>query len=66
MIDLVTISSTETMSKIDVVNMLGQTIFSNVLNENETRVDMSRYAAGTYIIRVLANDKLQTFKVIKR
>ena len=65
-IDLVTISSTETMSKIDVVNMLGQTIFSNVLNENETRVDMSRYAAGTYIIRVLANDKLQTFKVIKR
>ena len=66
-IDLVTISSTEIMTKIEVVNMLGQLVFSDKINEIETNVDMSRYATGSYLIRVSAeNDKVKTFKVIKK
>ena len=66
-INLVTISSTEIMTKIEVVNMLGQLVFSDKINEIETNVDMSRYASGTYLIRVSAgNDKVKTFKVIKK
>lgn len=65
-IDIVTISSTETITKIEVVNMLGQMVFATSINELETTVDMARYAAGTYIIRVLVDTKLETFKVIKR
>ncbi len=65
-IDFVTISSTEKMSKIEIVNMLGQIIFSDAINEMETRVDMARYAAGSYIFRVLSNDTIQIFKVIKK
>lgn len=65
-IDLVTISSTEMIAKIEVVNMLGQLVFSNIINEIETNIDMSRYASGTYLIRVSSeDDKIKTFKVIK-
>jgi hypothetical protein len=65
-IDELTISSTETMSKIEVVNMLGQVIFTNNVNEMETNIDMSRFATGTYIIRVLVDTKVEIFKVLKK
>jgi PKD repeat protein len=65
-IDILNISSTTTITKIEVVNMLGQMVFSKSLNELETTIDMERYAAGTYIVRVLAEDEFQTFKVIKK
>ena len=66
-IDLVTISSTEIIAKIEVVNMLGQLIFANEINQIETNVDMSRYATGTYLIRVSSeDDKIKTFKVVKK
>jgi PKD repeat protein len=66
-IDLVTISSTEIMTKIEVVSMLGQLIYTDEINAIETKVDLSRYASGTYLIRVAAEDnKIKTFKVIKK
>ena len=66
-IDFVTISSTQTMTKVEVVNMLGQLIFVKSINEIETNIDMSSYASGSYLIRVIADDnKVQTFKVIKK
>ena len=66
-IDLVTISSTEIITKIEVVNMLGQLVFSDEINEIETNIDMSRYATGTYLVRVSAEDnKIKTFKVVKK
>jgi len=59
-------SSNDSITMIEVVNMLGQIVFSNKLNQMETTVDMARYAAGTYIVLVSSDDKFQTFKVIKR
>jgi PKD repeat protein len=66
-IDFVTISSTQVMTKVEVVNILGQLIFVTSINEIETNIDMSSYASGSYLIRVLADDnKVQTFKIIKK
>jgi PKD repeat protein len=65
-LDNLTISSTENMSSVEVVNMLGQVIFANKINEIETQIDMSRYATGTYIIRVMVDTKVEIFKVIKK
>ncbi|MBL7886998.1 MAG: T9SS type A sorting domain-containing protein, partial [Flavobacterium sp.] len=65
-LDSLTISSTENMSSVEVVNMLGQVIFANKINEMETQVDMSRYATGTYIIRVMVDAKVEIFKIIKK
>ncbi|MBN8640265.1 MAG: T9SS type A sorting domain-containing protein [Flavobacteriales bacterium] len=65
-IDVLNISSTESMSKIEVVNMLGQVVFVKTIDELETTVDMSRYSTGTYIIKVLVDTKVEIFKVIKK
>ena len=64
-IDIVTISSTEIMTNLEVINMLGQIVFSKSINENETTIDMSRYSSGSYIVRVSVEEKTKTFKVIK-
>ncbi len=64
-IDVVTISSTEIMTNLEVINMLGQIVFSKSINENETTIDMSRYSSGSYIVRVSVEEKTKTFKVIK-
>ena len=64
-IDVVTISSTEIMTNVQVINMLGQIVFSKSINENETTIDMSRYSSGSYIVRVSVEEKTKTFKVIK-
>ncbi|HLP65578.1 T9SS type A sorting domain-containing protein [Flavobacterium sp.] len=65
-IDVLNISSTESMSKIEVVNMLGQVVFVKTIDELETTVDMSRYSTGTYIIKVLVDTEVEIFKVIKK
>lgn len=65
-VDFVTISSTEMMTNLEVVNILGQIVFSKSVSENETTIDMSRYSSGSYIIRVLVDDKVKIFKVIKK
>ena len=65
-VDFVTISSTEMMTNLEVVNILGQIVFSKSVNENETTIDMSRYSSGSYIVRVLVDDKVKIFKVIKK
>lgn len=64
-VDIVTISSTEIMTNLEVINMLGQIVFSKSINENETTIDMSRYSSGSYIVRVSIEEKTKTFKVIK-
>lgn len=65
-IDLVTISSSEEMTRVELVNMLGQIIHTINANELETTIDMSRYASGSYIIRVSIDEKIKTFKIIKK
>ena len=66
-IDMLTISSTETITKVEVLNLLGQTIFTATVNDLETAIDMSRYATATYIVRVLSEDnKVKIIKVIKK
>jgi PKD repeat protein len=66
-IDFVTISSTAIINKIEVVSLLGQLIFTDNINEMETKIDLTRFASGTYLIRVTdEEDQFQTFKVIKK
>jgi hypothetical protein len=63
--DILNISNTEMISKIEVHNTLGQMIQSQNSNANENRLDMSSLARGTYLVRVSIDTNVQTFKVIK-
>ena len=65
-VDILNISYTEPISRITVFNMIGQQVFSVESNTNEVQIDMSRYASGTYLIKVSIDDVTKTVKVIKK
>lgn len=62
---ILNISFTEMISKIEMHNMLGQMVQSQSVQANESRIDMSSLAIGTYLVRVTIGADVKTFKVIK-
>ena len=64
--DILTIKSTDFLSRVEVANMLGQLIFVQQIDNLETTIDMARYPTGTYSFRVYINDKVEVFKVLKK
>jgi Ig-like domain CHU_C associated/Secretion system C-terminal sorting domain/PKD domain len=65
-IDVLNISYTKTISKVEISNILGQIIDNLTINSNDGQVDMSRFSSGTYLVKVTADNKSETFKVIKK
>jgi hypothetical protein len=64
--DVLNISYSNTISNVELFNLLGQQVIENKLNTNEAAIDMSHLPAGTYLAKVTSNDKVQTIKVIKQ
>jgi hypothetical protein len=49
----VTVSTTDAMSKITVINYVGQVVYQRALNgENSVHLNTSNYDAGVYVIRI--------------
>lgn len=65
-IDFVNISYTRDISHVQVINMIGQIVLDRKINSAETKLDMSHLAAGTYLIKVSADNLFKTIKIIKR
>ncbi|WP_264522353.1 T9SS type A sorting domain-containing protein [Flavobacterium sp. N1994] len=65
-IDLLNISYNDSISKVEVFNIIGQQVLSVENSTNEIQIDMSRFASGTYLIKVSAADLFKTVKVIKK
>ena len=63
--DILTVSYSNEISLISVVNMLGQEVISVKPNVIEAKVDMSGLADGTYIVTVRSNNTAKTIKVVK-
>ena len=64
--DMLTITNTDVMSGLTVVDMLGRILMTKNINDTETRVDMSNLPTGTYLVQVTIDSAIKTFKVIKR
>ena len=64
--DMLTITTTDMMTNVIVSDMLGRILSTRALNETETKVDMSNYPTGTYLVQVSIDNAMKTFKVIKR
>lgn len=64
--DFVTISSNELLTRVEILNFLGQLVYSNNNKELVTTIDMSRYASGAYFVRVSVDNSTKTFKVIRK
>ena len=64
--DILNINYTENITKIQVVNMLGQEVISKSVNNTQNQIDMSHLVQGTYLVKITSNDLVKTMKVIKQ
>nr|WP_321224585.1 fibronectin type III domain-containing protein [uncultured Psychroserpens sp.] len=60
-----TLNAQEAMSKVSIVNMLGQEVLSTSPNSLDSVIDMSQLQAGVYFINVTVNSASQTVRVVK-
>ena len=64
--DVLNLSYSENITKVQVINLLGQEVRTNSMDATQAQVDMSNLPSGTYLVKVTANDKMKTIKVIKQ
>lgn len=64
--DMLTISATQPMSDVTVIDMLGRVLQAKNVNDTEVKIDMSNYPTGTYLVHVTADNAVRTFKVIRK
>lgn len=63
--DVLNLGYATEMSKIQVVNMLGQEVMVKNVNSNQTEINLSNLASGSYLVKVSVDNNVKTIKVIK-
>ncbi|RYY72066.1 MAG: T9SS type A sorting domain-containing protein [Chitinophagaceae bacterium] len=63
--NILNLSYEQNITNVAVYNLLGQEIITKNFDTNQTQIDMSSLATGTYIVKVTADKVNKTFKVIK-
>lgn len=63
--NILNINYTENITKIQIVNMLGQEIITKTVNTTQNQVDMTGLVQGTYLVKITSNEMVKTIKVIK-
>ena len=64
--DILNLNYSKNISKVAVFNLLGQQVEVKIVNSNQSQIDMSHLASGTYMVKITANDQTKTIKVIKQ
>jgi len=64
--DMLNIEAKGTISSVEVMNVLGQTVLSTVSTSNRTQIDISTLNAGNYFVRVTSNDNSSVLQVLKQ
>ncbi len=64
--DILNINYNENITKIQIINLLGQEVITKIVNNTENQIDMSGLAQGTYLVKVTSNDMIKTIKVVKQ
>ncbi len=63
--DVLNLKYNTNISNVAVFNIIGQQVLSQEVNAADAKVDMSKLAAGTYVVKVTADNMTKTMKVIK-
>jgi hypothetical protein len=64
--ETVNVSTTMDVQKVEIMNYLGQVIFSQNATNNNFTLNVANYADGVYFIRISGNDGIATQKLIKK
>jgi hypothetical protein len=65
-VNVLTVSYTQSISSVEVYNVLGQQVMVKTVNQNEAQLDMSQLASGTYMVKITSADAAKTIKVVKQ
>lgn len=63
--DILNVSFDNEISTVAIYNLLGQGVIQKAINTTNGQIDISHLTTGTYIVKVTANNKVKTIKVIK-
>jgi hypothetical protein len=63
--DILHLSFEKEIATVSIYNILGQGVIERAINTTDGQIDMSQLPTGTYIVKVVANDKVKTLKVLK-
>jgi hypothetical protein len=63
---ILNISYSSEITKVQVMNMLGQTLLERTSNQSELQIDLSSLPTATYFVKVESNGKSKVVKVIKQ
>ena len=61
----VEISPTETNLRYELLTNTGKRLKNGSLNDSKQKIDMSVYAASTYVLRIIGKDYERDFKIVK-
>lgn len=64
--DILQVTASEPIDRIEVVTMLGQSVWSQTIQATASQIDLSQLPAGTYLVRATVNQQVKTLKVIKQ
>lgn len=57
--------TSESQSTYSIRDMSGKTLVTETITDNKTRVDVSEFSAGMYLVNVSVGDNIETHKLIK-
>lgn len=60
------LSYNKNITDVKVLNLLGQEVIVRSINATQGQIDMSNLSTGTYIVKVTADNAVQTIKVVKQ
>ncbi len=64
--DVMHIKNNNTIDSLTVTNTLGQTVFTNIVNNNECTIHLSDLNSGMYFVTILSGEKSKTINIIKK
>lgn len=60
------IQSTYQISEVEVITVLGQSLSKTKVNSNAVKLDVSYLNSGIHILKIIINDKLKTYRFVKK
>lgn len=63
--DILTVTNSNNIETLTVINMLGKTIISKHINSTNTQLDLSSLNNGVYFVKIASEGKNKTLKIIK-
>lgn len=63
---IITIEGAKGMEFVNVINLVGESVYSGVLRGEKSKIDMANYPAGVYYLKLSGSGGIKTEKIVKQ